>query len=199
MKQSLLILFTVLFLSSGCAFKSKTIDEYKLHLNVDTKPSNAQSCSSKRLKVAEAFSSNSLRTLQMNYVENSFHQYAYTQSQWAQEPNKAITDEVVKYLKSRKIFKSVQKFFSRSKADYLLEIDIEDFMQYFNENATKSYVHVVIDFSLIDLKTRELISTKTFDVTLDAKPNAQGGVEALNKGLEKVLKESGKWLEEVCK
>ncbi len=199
MKQSLLILFAVLFLSSGCAFKSKTIDEYKLHLNVVTKPSSAQSCSSKRLKVAEAFSSNSLRTLQMNYVENSFHQYAYTQSQWAQEPNKAITDEVVKYLKSRKIFKSVQKFFSRSKADYLLEIDIEDFMQYFNENATKSYVHVVIDFSLIDLKTRELISTKTFDATLDAKPNAQGGVETLNKGLEKVLKESGEWLEEVCK
>ena len=186
----------LIFLS--CAVSNSPISEYRIDVALKKYNFNTTQCSNKSLKISDAFSSNSLKTLKMNYVENRFKQFAYSQSQWAQIPNKAITNEVAKYIKNTNIFKSVHIISSRSVSDLLLEININDFMQYFEKNATKSYVNAEIDFTLIDLKNRKIIATKSFNSKLDAKPDAKGGVIALNSALENILLDSGKWLAKIC-
>jgi ABC-type uncharacterized transport system auxiliary subunit len=77
---------------------------------------------------------------------------------------------------------------SKAQSDLLLELRVDDCMQYFNKEVTLSYVKVAIGARLIDKASGKVIASKEFYTkqntqTLDAK----GGVAALNKTLETLL------------
>jgi len=195
----LFIAFTT-FLLVGCSTTTPAVSEYRI--NVESLPlvSTQTGCKKESLKIAQAFSASSLMTHAMNYGQGTHKQYKFTQSQWAESPNRAISAKLAEYLKSTKLFKNVQISKSRSKNGLLLETNIEDFMQYFSEDEKESFVNVRINLTLIDIESSKVIATKTFESQMNVESvNADAGVQNLNIALENVLKSSTQWLNEVCK
>ena len=196
------IYITILMvLISGCSTTLPPMTEYRINAKIDTKGfSDLKGCKEKSIKVAQAFSASSLMSQNMSYGLGQSKQFAYSQAQWADVPNRALTTEVVKLLRNLKVFKNVQLAKSRSKSDLILETYIEDFQQYFNEDSTQSHVRVVISFSILDTVSSEVVASETFSSQLDVKSlDALGGVEALNIALSEVLNESASWFGGVCK
>ena len=198
--MKLLYIVLAVFTLTGCSTTIPSVAEYRISTQENSKSFTQSSCSDKSLKVAQAFSSSSLMTLNMNYGQGPHKRFVYTQSQWAESPNSAITAEILKSIKSTKLFKSVQVSKSRSNNNLLLETSIEDFMQYFSEDEKSSYANVIINLSLIDTSSNRVVATKTFDSKVEVLTiDADGGVVALNQALENTLLESVEWFGDVCK
>lgn len=198
MRYIYLFLLSTLFF--GCSVKTPAVVEYRVNIEPKVMQFHSTTCSHDSLKVAQAFSPTSLMSSKMNYALSLYKQFSFTQSQWAESPNRAITDEVVRYIKASNIFKNVQSSQSRTLNRYLLEVHIEDFMQYFSEDEKHSFAHVRIFFTLIDTKVSQVISSKSFFSKVEAKTNdAQGGVVALNSALQEILSQSLTWLDRSCK
>ena len=193
------LLFSVLVFFGCSRVVTPAVTQYRVLTNISDKTQDMVGCK-KSIKIAQAFSSSSLMSQHMNYTQGSTKLYAYSQAQWAESPNLAITNEFFKHIQKADIFQTVLSSKSRSKADMLLEINIEDFMQYFNEDETKSYVHIALSLTLLDTKTSKPIATKSFEVREDVKTlDASGGVDALNHALEVIINKSIKYLEGKCR
>lgn len=198
MKYILISLIGILFL--GCSTTIAPKSEFRVNPTISLEKSDSLSCKKNSIKVAQAFSSNSLMSKDIYYAQGDYKQFIYSKSQWSIAPNRAITDMYLKLLRESDLFNSVQISKSRSKNDYILEVDIEDFMQYFNDELTDSYVNTQITLSLIESKSSIVFATKTFYSKVDVKSlNAEGGVDALNSSLSNILFDSADWLEGVCK
>jgi cholesterol transport system auxiliary component len=191
-------IFIAIFILSGCTTKVPSVLEYRISTKINPLNLTQQSCKDSSLKIAQAFSSNVLMSTDMSYAQGEYKQDSFSQSEWAESPNKAITNQIAKYIQSSKLFKSTQIAKSRTKSEMVLETNIEDFMQYFSPDEKTSYANVVITFTLLDSKN-SIISSKRFTSKVDVKTlDAEGGVEALNKALENVLFDMGNWLGESC-
>ena len=196
----IVIAIFMMFVVTGCSVVMPHISEYRI--NPTLRPSNAKmgECSDKSLKVAKAFSSNALMSVDMSYAIGEYKSDVFTQSQWAQTPNQAITAHILKMLQDSHLFKTVQISKSRSKSGLILETNLEDFMQYFSVEKNSSISKVVINSTLIDAKTNSVLKSKTFSKSVKSKTiDAQGGVIALNEALSEVLSQQREWLGEVCK
>jgi cholesterol transport system auxiliary component len=196
----ILLAIVLLFLVSGCSTIKPAVTEYKLSQKALEHNTVAKGCKDKSLKVSQAFSSSSLMSLQMNYVQGEHKIYAYSQAQWNNSPNQEISAQVVKVLRESKLFKNVQNSKSRSKSDLILEINIEDFMQYYTQNLDNSQAIANISFTLINSKTSKVISTKNFSAKKEVTSlDASGGVKGLDAALSDVLVQGVEFLDEVCK
>ena len=202
MKSKLLILWMTsvgLMILSGCTSPTPAQNQYRLDTNIQVSKADTKKCVHKTLKVEQAFGDKLYMTLKMYYVKGKYTQYAYANSRWVVTPNDAITDSVTEYLRATELFKSVQNANSKTKNDLRLEINIEDFMQYFDENEKNSYANVIITCNLIDNVTHKIVATKTFHANIKAlSDDARGGVIALNSALHNILKECSLWLKGVC-
>lgn len=194
------VLIILALLMSGCATVKPPITEYRVVTESFKADKVSNSCRDKSLKVAQAFSSNSLMSLNMDYTESDNRVFSYSQSQWQESPNDSITSQLLKNIREAGIFSSVETSKSRSKSSLILETNIEEFMQFFSKDMKTSYAYVAISLALIDSKTNSVIATKTFSSRVDAKTlDAQGGVEALNSALSKTVSQNIEWLNGVCK
>jgi cholesterol transport system auxiliary component len=194
------IFIAILVLLSGCSRIKPAVTQFTINTNVQNSDLTASRCLDKSLKVSQAFSPNALMSLKMNYDEGNNKRYAYSESEWADTPNRLVTSEIIKLLRETKFFKSVQPAQSRSKSTLILETNIEDFMQYFINDSTESYSSVVLSLTLLDSTTNEIVATKTFSVKVKTKTlDAKGGVEALNAALGDNLTQVQDWLFGVCK
>ncbi|MFK5937783.1 MAG: ABC-type transport auxiliary lipoprotein family protein [Sulfurimonas sp.] len=190
----------MMFVVTGCTVVKPHISEYRINPTLVSSSIKNEECSDKSLKVSQAFSSNALMLVDMNYAIGEYKSDNFTQSQWAQSPNRAITAHILKMLQEAKLFKTVQISKSRSKNGLILETNIEDFMQYFSVKKDSSIAKVVISSTLIDVKTNRVLQAKTFSKSIKVKSlNAEGGVIALNAALSEVLIMQREWLGEVCK
>ncbi len=184
---------------SGCTTTVPAVTEYRIVVQKPTLVQKSTSCKTKTLKVAQAFSSSSLMSHHMNYAQGNTKQYAYSQAQWSESPNVALSAELLSHIRETKLFKNVLNSKSRSKSDLILEINIEDFMQYFNDDESSSYVNAVINLTLLDAKAGTVMASETFRSRVDTKTlDADGGVEALSIALEVLIDKSVKWLNGVC-
>ena len=198
--MKIIFLAVFILLLSGCSTSQPPITEYRINSNIIKSDMSEHGCVDKSLKVAQSFSSSSLMSKDMNYAQGTHKQFVFTQSQWAESPNRVITHEIVKLLRDTKLFKSVQVSKSRSKNEWILETNIEDFLQYFDETSKKSYANIVISFTIIDAQSSNVIATKTIEHKVDTERlDASGGVEALNKALFEVLSKSREFFGGVCK
>ena len=184
---------------TGCATKYPAITEYRIKADQKSLRDLKKSCEKKSLTVAQVFVPSSLMTKKMKYVVGSYKEYAYNQSEWAENPNRAITQEIVTVLQNAKIFKTLENYKSFSRSDYTLESRVDDFTQYFSIDEKSSYVVVDMTFSLIDNKTAKVIAMVHISKKQDTKePNAYSGVEALNKALSETLEEMSEWIAGSC-
>lgn len=185
---------------SGCSVKTAPIVEYNLKSTLTLEPLEKTECMQKSLKVAQPFSSKSLESNNMNYRVGGLAEYTFSQSQWTQSPNKTIAEEIVQTLRASKIFKNVQLYKSRAKTDYILETDIEEFIQHFSADEKSSYTEVVLHATLIDYKTSSVVDSKKFRAKVDVnKLSAEGGVDALSTAVSKILVQNVEWLHGVCR
>ncbi len=198
MRYILTIIAAILL--AGCSVTTPPIYEYRIAPKVTTKTFESNSCSDKSLKVSQVFSATTLMSTKMRYVQDEYMELVFNESKWSTNPNSAINAELVKSIQMSEIFSSVESFKSRSRADLILETNVEEFVQYFSDENKKSFVQVVISFSLVDSKSSNVLKSirvkKNLEVdTLDAK----GGVKALNSALSDVLEQNNRWLSGVCK
>ncbi|WP_457748388.1 ABC-type transport auxiliary lipoprotein family protein [Sulfurimonas sp.] len=202
MKNNIKILCSVflsLLLFGGCTSPTPAMHEYRLAASLPVVKAKTTPWNTKTLKVEQAYGDRLFMSLKMYYVLGKYKQYAYGRSRWVESLNVKITRSMTEYLRRMQLFKSVQSADSKTKNDYRFEINIEDFMQYFDENEQHSYVKAVITCNLINEATHTIDATKTFQVKLKAKSDdALGGVMALDAALNKILKECGLWLQGVC-
>ena len=196
--RSFFLILSVLLLA-GCSFTKPSMTEYRINLDDSTTNLTAGGCIDKSMKVSQAFSSTTLMTKDMSYAQGADKQFVYSQSQWSLDPNHAITSEILTLVREMRLFRSVQSSKSRSISSWVLEINIEDFMQYFNEDSTKSHVNTVISLTIINSKNSKVVSSKTFKSRVEVDSlDANGGVEALNRALLNTLVQSREWLAGVC-
>lgn len=197
MKKILILLSIVLL--SGCVTTKPSITEYRVVAKTSKARSVVDGCKEKSLKIAQAFSSSSLMSLKMDYVQEESKIFSYSQAHWNESPNHSVTKEILKKIRDSKLFKNVQISRSRSKNSWILETNIEDFLQYYSEGLKDSFAKVIISLTLIDSKTNSVIATKTFNSKVNTNTlDAEGGVEALNKALSDILTQNIEWLNGVC-
>ena len=198
MKYLIISLVTILFV--GCTTVTPPKTEFRINPMMPDLQLSGMECKDSSLKVAQAFSSSNLMSIDMNYAQGDSKQYIYSKSQWSVTPNRAVTAKFLELLRDTELFNSVQVSKSRSKSDYILEINIEDFMQYFNEDSSSSYAKATVSLALIETKTSITFATKTFSTKVDIDTlNANGGVEGLNTALSDILSQSAEWFGKVCK
>jgi len=195
-----LIFITIgIFLLSGCTTVKPSIVEYNITTKSLKTASTVSGCKDKSLKIAQAFSSSSLMSLKMDYAQEDSKVFSYSQSQWRESPNHAVTMETLKAIRASDLFKNVQISKSRSKSEWILETNIEDFLQYYSDGLKDSFANVVISLTLIDSKTNSVVATKMFSSKVNTNSlDAEGGVEALNKALSDILTQNIEWLNGVC-
>ncbi len=194
-----ILIFLPLFLFLGCTTKVPVATKYKIDSIIDIKAAKNSTCLDDSLKIMQSFSSNMLMSSDMYYVEDKNKIYAYSLAQWAKTPNRTVSSEYFKMLRELKIFKAVLDSKSRTKTTLILESKLEDYMQYFEYNFSKSYVIVSINLTLVDAVTSKVIATKVFKSKVDVNSmDAEGGVEAFNIALSEVLKNSSFWFISQC-
>ncbi len=190
MKFFYILIFAIFF--SGCVSTKPTIGLLSLELQPqNVVPSGAK----KSLKLSSSSSLNLATMSEINYAQNGAI-YQFNHSRWSDTPLNMISKNIVQNLRESGLFGSVLTSKSRSKSDVTLELNIEDFMQYFNENT--SYVKLSYSLVLVDNGTNKVISSKYFSTKKDATSlDAMGGAKAYEEALLELLKESRAWLEEV--
>ncbi|MFA5233197.1 MAG: hypothetical protein WC390_02275 [Sulfurimonas sp.] len=196
--RAILIILTIFF--SGCTTIKSPVTEYSVVTKELKKENVARGCVDKSLKIAQAFSENSLMSLNMDYTQETNRVFSYSQSQWRESPNSLVTSELLKSISNSKLFSSVHPSKSRVKTDLILETNIDEFMQFYTQDMKKSFVHVGFSLTLINAKTNSVIKSQYFSSKVDAKTlNAQGGVEATQNALSEIMFQNIDWLGGVCK
>lgn len=198
MKKAVLYVLVSMFFVS-CSSVNPPVIEYKIQTPT-TEALDAKSCKSKSLKVSKAFSLAKYMSLDMKYTQGDIKEYSYSKSRWASSVNRTVSEEIFKHVRGLEVFLSVQNSKSRTKSDWVLETNIEEFMQHYDANSKKSSAEIAINFTILDSHTSQVIDSKLFRAKSDAKSlNAEGGVEALNLAFKDILAQSSNWFGDICR
>ncbi len=182
-------LFLILILG-GCSVKVPSVTNYKIKADIKDRDIVANGCKNYSIKISKPFSPNYLGLKDMFYVVDGKKQLSYNQSMWALSPKEMVLGEFEKMLKNSDLYGAVVDYKSRANSDFVVEISIDEFMQYYSKKLDKSYVSVSIGISLLDNSTSKIISSKSFKYKVDTSVlSADGGVDALGMALGKVLDE----------
>ncbi|MCF6330648.1 MAG: ABC-type transport auxiliary lipoprotein family protein [Sulfurimonas sp.] len=194
-----ILTFLTLFLFLGCTTKVPVAIKYKIDGISNIQKIENSTCMNESLKVMQSFSSSMLMSSNMYYVEDKNKVYAYSSAQWAKTPNRIISDEYFKLLRELDIFKAVLSSKTRTKTTWILESNLEEYMQYFEDDFSRSYVIISIDLTLIDSKTSQVIATEVFKSKVEVQTmDSDGGVKAFNIALNKILNDSSIWFISQC-
>lgn len=189
----------LVFMFFGCTTKVPMATKYKIDSEISIQKIKDSKCSNKNLKILQSFSSNMFMSKKMYYVEGDNKIYPYSEALWANTPNRIVSNEIYKMLRELNLFNAVVGSKSRIKTSWLLESKVEDFMQYYEHDLSSSYVKVIINLTLIDSKTSQVIATKVFKSKIKVQTlNASGGVEAFNIALGKILNDASFWMVKKC-
>ena len=197
MKSKIVLIYIALFLSA-CVSPSPAPQEFIMMPNLKLNAVKAQNRVLKTIKIENSYSDIIFKSANMYYVENKEKQFSFSKSKWALPLNNMINENIIKMVRDLKLFQFVQSAKSKTKSDFILESNINDFKQYFENKDSKSYVNASITFTLIDNKSHEILANKTFQSKVDVDTlNAVGGVKALKLSLNNILVDSSLWLSEV--
>lgn len=192
--RTLLLILAVLL--SGCSVTTPSITHYRIDPNLQITPSQVP-MQKYSIKVTPTFSNSSLSNNAMHYRVAEYKEYTYSQASWVESPNRAVANRLTQALAESKLFNGVYGYKSINKGDLVLEVDLQEFIQSFDEENKVSSVKAAIGFHLIERKSGKLIASKTFVKTLQSKTlDAKGGVAGLNIALGEIMEETVVWLGE---
>ncbi len=196
------VLMGVVIFFGGCSIKSSPPPaEYTIVLQkLPRNSSESTSCQEKSLKVLEPFGANEYSTNDLHYVVLPNEENRYNLSSWSQPLSSTLYREMLRVFEKSGIFGSVANYASVAKSDYILEMEINDFKQYFSSDLKHSYVMADITFTLIETKRFSIVAQKEFAEKIDAATlDAKGGVDALSAAFEKIAADATGWLVGVCR
>ncbi|QOP41741.1 ABC-type transport auxiliary lipoprotein family protein [Sulfurimonas marina] len=190
----IVLLAITVFLLSGCSVTYPSMTDYRIDPEVEL-PVDQNRCKKHSIKISPVFSNVSLSSTTMRYSVGRYKEYSYTQSAWADTPNRVIANKLVNVLDEAGLFDGVYGYKSSKKGDLVLEMSINEFIQSFNAAEDSSEAKIDISFNLVERKSGKLIASKSFYKVMKTKTaDAEGGVEALNILLGKVLEDTVVWL-----
>ena len=196
------VLIAIVIFFEGCSIKSSPpSDEYTVVLQKLPQGTLAYGvCHDKSLKVLEPFGSNEYAASDLHYVVLPNEENHYNLSSWSQPLASTLYREMLRVFEKSKIFGSVANYTSIAKSDYILEMEINDFKQYFSSDMKHSYVVADITLTLIESKRFSIVAQKEFVQKIDtASLDAKGGVDALGSAFEKIASDAVIWLAGVCR
>lgn len=190
------VLLTVLTASmiwlSGCtpanllqapASETKT---YLLGAEPDVQPINRST--GKVLLVAEPRAEPGFDTPYIAYTRDPLSLDYYTKSEWADTPGKMLHPLIVMTMEKTNAFRAVVTPPTPANPDLRLEIDIIRLQQEFWEKPSR--VRLTLRAKLFEPNSGQVLATQLFEATEPApSEDAEGGVRAANKAVEKVLEE----------
>lgn len=197
------IIFTglSLFFLTGCSFIRTVPAKYEYNLKIKTTKYNylPTACKKNVIKISILNNNTLINSNLMYYKIGSYKIDNYTQSKWLQMPSFMINLALIKMLRADNIFKAVISKDSFANANFMLEVNIENFMQYFTKTQRNSFVKVKMYFTLINLKTDNIITSQTQISRLKVNQlNAFGGVVMLSKAVSNILNNNSLWLQNIC-
>ncbi len=194
----LFIMIVMAFLFVGCAIKTPPTTEYLLHTTKEISKKANSKCSSKTLKILEPNSVLLYKQEAIWYVKESVVG-SYNFSKWVEAPSDMIYSELLDHIRQSNLFATVASYNSLQKSNYLLEVDLLDFKQYFDTTQQSSFVKVALTLTLIDKVSMKPLTQKSFSYKIKTKSaDAQGGVEAFRTALEQFLDDAILWISEQC-
>ncbi|MDY0116297.1 MAG: ABC-type transport auxiliary lipoprotein family protein [Sulfurimonadaceae bacterium] len=195
MMQYILAIVFVLGIS-GCSTTTPAVSEYRL--KAKTQESKSMACKT-TLKVHKVFTNAALSSRKIYYGEGQYKEFAYTQSQWSDALDRMLSDIITQSIIQREIYKSVASYKSQAKTDFVLEVNVEEFMQFYDELHTKSYAKVRLRATLLDTKNKKQKASQTFEAIYPVNTlNVEGGVIALDSALDELMQSMLVWLEGTC-
>jgi ABC-type uncharacterized transport system auxiliary subunit len=193
-----LFVFIILFFA-GCSTKVPPVKEYRIKTKTFKISKEKSKCKNNIIKLSEPFSPNSYKIKKMYYSIDGFEDGVFNQSAWSEPIYLYVYKNLLNSLRQSELFKSVENYLSVANYNYIMEVEINDFKQYFKKDLKSSYVVVDLTLTLIDKKNYNTVFQQRFYQKIESiEPNAKAGVEALNVAFELVLKRVIKSLSGVC-
>lgn len=199
MRVSNLLIIPTSILLIGCSSTlSPTIQDYTIYPNsVKTTPSTIHSTITLRLSTTKTVPS--LSSKNIYYIHTNGESGNYLYSRWSDTPAQLIERSLIASLHDQALFNSLIPATSTAQAEWILESDLHAFYHHFISN-TQSEGVIDITYRVIDTKTKHLIRTQRFFITIPASSNdASGGINALNLGTKTLVTQCTLWLSNAIK
>lgn len=198
--KKFLVTMGFMFIFFGCSVKTVPPPvEYTLYTTTQIEKPKDSTCKEKNLKIFEPFGSLEYTASDMYYMILPYEEDRFSQSSWAQSISSMIYAAVVDALRDADLFKGILNYTSLSQGDQILEMEINDFKQYFSHDEKSSYVISDITFTLVDSGNLGVIAQKRIKRQISSKTlDAKGGVKALNTAFAQTLQEMVSWMKRSC-
>lgn len=197
-----LILGIAICLISGCTVLPKpqqpvSIYDFGVQPSPLTKhlPEKSQQVR-KSVLVADAAAPAWLDTTAIHYrllYHNPTQTYTYASNRWIAAPAALLTQQLRHRIVTN-THEQVTKDFATAKTDFVLHIELEEFMQSF-DTAADSHIAIGFRASLVERNTRKLIAQKDFNRSeKTASADAAGAVSAFSAASNRLIDELIDWL-----
>ncbi|GAA5093692.1 ABC-type transport auxiliary lipoprotein family protein [Wohlfahrtiimonas larvae] len=126
------------------------------------------------------------RDVDMTYSRTANVIESYTQSQWAKPPKQQIQVAIVNALIASHGYRDVLSAPTAISSQYKIDTTIQKMQQYFDGN--QGYVELSLMVRLLNSSTNQVVFSKIYSAKEPVDSlNAQGGVEAYNQALKRLL------------
>jgi ABC-type uncharacterized transport system auxiliary subunit len=189
----LLVSFFLLFLLSGCAFKSAELKTYTLNPAFRFGSLSQSPYRNSTVKVAYPNNIKGKSSDSILFSYSRLEEGSYQNSSWTTSSSQLLTGTIIRALEHGKVFKSVIDYTSQAMTDYLLESEIYDFYHKLRKGSSVSVV--TIRFDLIDTRNNMLVKSKKFSYIIPTPTvDAAGYVRATNQAIERLSADLVRWL-----
>ena len=195
-----LLSILILYLLSGCTVFHKSpssISVYDFGIQQHTQNRLQQSYKQRKsILIADATVPSWLDNTAIHYrllYHNPSQSYSYANSRWIGPPASILTQKIRDRIVTN-TNEQVIKSSSTAKTDYILHIELEEFIQAF-DTMKESHVVIGLRASLIERNSRNLFAQKDFSIKEKAPTtDAAGAVFALSSASNQLINELIEWL-----
>jgi cholesterol transport system auxiliary component len=194
------LLIPMLFLLTGCSVfhkPSPSMAVYDFGIQSLTQNKLLQpNQQRKSLLIADATTPSWLDNTAIHYRllhNNPLQLYSYANSKWVSPPAAILTQQIRDRIVAN-THEHVIKNSSTAKTNYILHIELEEFIQIF-ESLQSSHVSITLRASLIERNSRSLFAQKNFNIKEKAPTaDAAGAVSAFGFASNQLINELIEWL-----
>lgn len=185
MKLKLMGIISSLLIVAGCQTAPyKT--QYTLNTNVQGLVQTQVAPKPYGIIISEVKTFGGGANVDMTYSREANVVEAYTKSAWIEPPTKLIQVAIANAFIQSNGYRDVLLSPTAISAPYKVETSIQKMQQYFDHN--QSFVELSLLVRLVDASSQKLLFSQQYSVKEPVLiQNAQGGVEAYNRALDKML------------
>lgn len=187
--RNLLSTLMAIFLLTACSILPPVkTDNYTTYVFNSIPNNTNKSYGHKTLYVSQVTADPLYSTSEMAYSTHQYQVEYFAKNRWSDTPAKMLRPLIIQSLKNTKHFHAVTSSTGPIRYDYMLNIQLLELRQLFISHS--SFVVFKINAEIIDMKTNQIIASKTFTTIEGARYcSPLGGVIATNKAVNATLNE----------